>query len=157
MFLEHDEVMHFKFSESMSNVYYGESPLSRIIVAADIHEASSLNELSKWRNGARPDFLVSLKEDATAAQVEQIRGQINRDHRGVQQSGRFFVSNAATVTPLAFTPKEMEWLAGRKEIQSEIAAAFRCSAIHDSTEMSQTTRHWKRQRFSGSETPSVQD
>ena len=120
MFFEPDEVLHFKFSESLSNVYYGESPLSRIIVAADTLEASSLNELAKWQNGARPDFLVSLNGEATAAQCDQVRAQINRDHKGVRQSGRFFVSNAATVTPLAFTPKEMEWIAGRKEVQSEI-------------------------------------
>jgi HK97 family phage portal protein len=119
-----DEVQHFRFDLNPFNPYYGCGPLHDILQEVDIYAAANQNELSRWENGARPDFVINLKDNATDEQVEQIRAQLNAEFRGVDNVGKFLIATSSQVQPLQFSPKDMEYLAGKRDLRIAIFCAF---------------------------------
>lgn len=119
-----DEVIHYRHAPHPRLPYMGMGPLHVAFNEADIESASTENELAMWRNGARPDYVMEAPPDTTDAQVKDLERRVNASHRGPRNKGKFLVARAIKVQPIQFTPKEMEYIAGRQDIERRIWAAF---------------------------------
>lgn len=119
-----DEVIHYRHAPHPRLPYMGMGPLHVAFNEADIESASTENELAMWRNGARPDYVMEAPPDTTDEQVKDLERRVNASHRGPRNKGKFLVARAIKVQPIQFTPKEMEYIAGRQDIERRIWAAF---------------------------------
>lgn len=118
---EPDEVIHFK-RPNPNDLYYGigkvEAAWSAVQMNAAVHEM----DLSFFENKARPDYLMTIRGDASADEIERLETQIDEKLRGSRRTGRFLTATAdIDIKPLSFPPKD---LAGRESIVEEIAAIF---------------------------------
>ena len=121
---EPDEVMHHKHAPSLSNPFYGIGPLHAVFAESDIQSASVESELAMWRNGARPDWVLSVPPEASADSIKTLQSKINSEHRGPRNRGKMLVTQVTEVKPLQFTPREMEYTAGKNDVRQSIWAAF---------------------------------
>lgn len=121
-----DEVYHKKHVPSLTNPYIGASPAHAVLIEADIDNASATRDLSMWRNGARPDSMLLMPPEMNTSkdQVKQAYESINNQFRGPNNSGRVFVTNAAKLEPLQFTPRDMENSLRNADIRTRLCAAF---------------------------------
>ena len=116
-----DEVIHFK-RPNPSDLYYGLGKVEAAWGAIQMNQAAHEMDLSFFENKARPDYLLSLKSDVSAEEVDRLQTQIDEKLRGARREGRFLTTNAeVTLNPLSFPPKD---LTGRDEVVEEIAAIF---------------------------------
>lgn len=118
---EPDEVIHFK-RPNPNDLYYGigkvEAAWSAVQMNAAVHEM----DLSFFENKARPDYLMTIRGDASADEIERLETQIDEKLRGSRRTGRFLTATSdIDIKPLSFPPKD---LAGRESIVEEIAAIF---------------------------------
>ncbi len=116
-----DEVIHFK-RPNPNDLYYGigkvEAAWSAVQMNAAVHEM----DLSFFENKARPDYLMTIRGDASHDEIERLEAQIDEKLRGARRTGRFLTATAdIDIKPLSFPPKD---LAGRDSIVEEIAAIF---------------------------------
>ncbi len=116
-----EEVIHFK-RPNPANLYYGigkvEAAWGAVMANAALHEM----DLSFFENKGRPDWLLSIKGEASPDEIERFEAQIDEKLRGTKRTGRFLTATAdIDVKPLSFPPKD---LTGRDEIVEEIAAVF---------------------------------
>jgi len=116
-----EEVIHFK-RPNPANLYYGvgkvEAAWGAVLANAAVHEM----DLAFFENKGRPDWLLTIKSDASPDEVERLEVQIDEKLRGKSRTGRFLTATAdIDVKPLSFPPKD---LSGREDIVEEIAAVF---------------------------------
>ena len=116
-----DEVIHFK-RPNPADLYYGIGKVEAAWGAVQMNAAVHEMDLSFFENKARPDYLMSIKGDASPEEIERLEAQIDEKLRGSRRTGRFLTSTAdIDIKPLSFPPKE---LGGRSDIVEEIAAIF---------------------------------
>ena len=116
-----DEVIHFK-RPNPADLYYGIGKVEAAWGAVQMNAAVHEMDLSFFENKARPDYLMSIKGDASPDEIERLEAQIDEKLRGARRTGRFLTSTAdIDIKPLSFPPKE---LGGRTDIVEEIAAIF---------------------------------
>lgn len=119
-----DEVAHFRMTDNPFSPFYGCGWVHDILQEIDIYGAANANELAQWENGARPDYVVSLNGDnVTEFQAEEAESRLNMKLRGVDKRGKFIIMTNATVTPMTFSPKDMEYLQGKRDLRIAIFAA----------------------------------
>jgi HK97 family phage portal protein len=116
-----EEVIHFK-RPNPKDVYYGMGKVEAAWGAATNNESLHDMDYHWFVNKARPDYLLTIKGDASADQIEAFEAQIDSKLRGARRTGRFLTATAdIDIKPLSFSPKDM---AGREQIVEEIAAVF---------------------------------
>lgn len=116
-----EEVIHFK-RPNPGDMYYGlgkiEAAWSVVQMNAAIHDM----DLSFFENKARPDYLVSIRSDASSDELERLEVMIDEKLRGTRRTGRFLTTTAdIDLKPLSFPPKDLQ---GREDVVEEIAAIF---------------------------------
>jgi HK97 family phage portal protein len=148
-----EQVQHGKFRPSMLDWRIGESWTHGLIQAADVLQAAVDAQLAHWRNGARPDWLLTLPQGASVETQKSIKAQIQNEHRGPQKRGGFMVAPEGTnVHTLGYAPKdrgyeaEMDYYrrmidvaAGRPESRSKMNDANRASAQAGETQYARQT------------------
>lgn len=123
-FLEPDEVIHHKFAPSPFDPYNGIGPLYAVLAEADLDAATTADETARWLNGARPDFVAKLPKGTPLAEREAFKANINSQHRGPNNAGKFLVVTEAEIEPLSWSMKEMEYVASRENVRERIMASF---------------------------------
>lgn len=120
-----DEVGHAKFEESLLDPFYGTSPLSSIVPETDLRALMNQYASSLFTTGARPDVHIHW-EGAGEDTLKKLKADFTREYSGPQNAGKWFMSGGAkaTTTMLGFAMKDLEYLAGRAKLESDIAAAF---------------------------------
>ncbi len=74
-----------------------------------------------FRNGARPDLLVSLAGDAKSSDQKRVQEQWNSRHGGIWNAFKVaFLTGDAKVHSLGTSHKDMEWAEGRKLLRDII-------------------------------------
>jgi HK97 family phage portal protein len=116
-----DEVIHFR-RPNPRDLWYGMGKLEAAWGAAQANIALHSMDLATFANHARPDWLLTVKGDASADELDRIETSIANKLRGPRNNGNFLVTTAEIdLKALQFPPKD---LTGRTEIVEEIAAVF---------------------------------
>jgi len=120
-FFEVDEVIHFK-RPNPKDIYYGMGKVEAAWGAATNNESLHDMDFHWFANKARPDYLLTIKGDASTEEIDRLEAQIDSKLRGTRRTGRFLTATAdIDIKPLSFSPKDMM---GREQIVEEIAAVF---------------------------------
>lgn len=121
-----EEVVYEKFAKSMFNPYYGAGPLHQIIMPHDIRTAMNEWNLAVFDKMARPDVALIFKAALSKDQKQQAREEIKRRFQGQQNIGEWLILSGgeADVKPLGWTPKDLDYIAGSKNVDTEICTAF---------------------------------
>lgn len=119
-----DEVFYHRCTPDPFDPFGALSPMRACLLEADILDQSQQAEFYGWQNGARPDYVISTKDPIGDAQVKQLKAEVESGFKGVRNRGKFLIATSTSVTPLAFTPKEMEYLAGKQDLRKMIRFAF---------------------------------
>src|SRR5690606_37450604 len=113
------EVDYFRHRPSLTDPYDGEGPLHGVFQSQQIWMAAHRGEAAWWENSARPDMLVEIDPAKmgpgvtwTEKQSQELQARINSALRGPDKRGRFLVVTANKISPMQFTPKDMEYLEG---------------------------------------------
>lgn len=109
--------------------HYGLSPLEAAHAAIDVHNAASAWNKALLDNGARPSgaVVVGGREGAplTAEQFAALRTELETAHAGARNAGRAMIlEGGLDWKPMAFTPADMDFIAGKHAAAREIALAF---------------------------------
>ena len=121
-----ENMVHFR-TPNVINQYTGMGCLEASVKAATLMESMADLEIALNKNLAIPSMVVtytqgSLKE-ADRVRLEE---QWNAGLRGIQKAGRIKVAdNQFEVKILGLSPREMQFLSGRKWSREEICAAYR--------------------------------
>jgi len=116
-----NEVIHFR-RPNPRDLFYGMGKLEAAWGAAQANVALHEMDLAMFQNGGRPDWLLTIKGNASQDEITRVENAIRAKFRGPRNRGKFMVSTAEIdVKPLQFPPKD---LTGRDEIVEEIAAVF---------------------------------
>lgn len=117
-------VIQFRHLPSPQNPWLGVGCLNSSTVEADIYASAIIFEQSFWNNGARPDFAVKMPAGSTADQVKQVEAMMQRKHQGVRKGGKPLIATDVEVTPLQWSPREMEYGDGMDRMRRTICNAF---------------------------------
>lgn len=117
-------LMHWKTFNPQDRIY----GLSRVEPAAD--SADQHNEAGEWnkrllQNAAVPPAGVSTEQELTDAQYKRLRKEIDENYSGALNAGKIMIMEGGIEFKLlGITPKDMDWLEGKRISAQEIAAAF---------------------------------
>lgn len=119
-------VIQFRHTPSPQNPWLGVGCLNGVSVEADIYASAIVYEQSFWNNSARPDFALKLPTGSTEDQVKQAHAMLERRHKGARKGGKPIVTKGdeMTVTPLQWSPREMEYGEGIDRMRRVILNAF---------------------------------
>jgi len=116
-----DEVIHFR-RPNPRDLWYGMGKLEAAWGAASANVAVHAMDLSTFKNNARPDYLLSVKGQASEDELDALEERIKTKFKGPTRGGHFLVSSSdIDLKPLSFPPKD---IVGREDIVEEIAACF---------------------------------
>ncbi len=121
-------VLHLKLHNPVDD-WYGFSPLEAAASAIDVHNASGAWNKALLDNGARPSgALVYGARDGerlTSEQYETLRAELGDRHQGAMNAGRpLLLEGGLEWKPMAWTPADMDFIAGKHAAAREIALAF---------------------------------
>lgn len=117
-----DEVTHFRMPNPRSP-WYGMGYVERTWCAVQQVDESGQMDLALYRNRARPDYAIIIKNAAANADVlDRYTERVNSAIKGSGKSGKpWTMTGDVDLRPLSFPPKDMS---GREEMIEEIAAGF---------------------------------
>jgi len=116
-----DEVLHFR-RPNPRDLFYGMGKLEAAWGAANANAALHQMDLSWFQNSGRPDYLMTVKGNASSDELERVERSIKQKFRGTRNRGNFLISTSdIDLKPLQFAPKDMT---GRDDVVEEIAAVF---------------------------------
>jgi HK97 family phage portal protein len=125
--IEVKDIVQFKFA-SLKDAYWGLGPLQSCVLAADLSAGMNEYENSLMANRAMPDFAIVYPVDAgTPGEPEQKRQdkQWFKRFGGKKKAGKpVHLYGGADIKPLSLSPKELNFLQGRRATLNEIAAVF---------------------------------
>jgi HK97 family phage portal protein len=121
---EFDEIAHFKFSSPLSQLY-GTGPLAAILDTYNVDQSIRGYESSMLNSGGRPDGVLQTDQGLNDKEFERLKEQWNQRYGGASKAGKTLIlEKGLTYEAISFTPKEMNYVTGRKLNREEIAAAF---------------------------------
>lgn len=117
-------IVHFK-NPNPRNMFYGFGCLEGALEAYDLYSEMNLEELALNRNLGVPPIVVSYEGGLKQEQLNKIESDWNRALAGTINRGKIKVAdNKFDIKQLAFSPREMANITGRKWTLYEMAAAF---------------------------------
>jgi HK97 family phage portal protein len=119
-----EEILYQRLMCSPFNPYDAIGPLHAAMEDADIYSAATTSELATWQNGARPDWVLSVPTGTPEAQIKQLQASVNGQMRGPKKRGNFLITSLTDAKNLQFSPREMEYLAGKADLRKTMRSAF---------------------------------
>jgi len=122
-------VLHLKLYNPTDD-YYGFSPLEAAGVSIDVHNASSAWNKALLDNAARPSGALvytgpSAGDRLSPDQFERLKQELEEAHSGPAGAGRpLLLEGGLDWKPMALTPADMDYIAGKAAAAREIASAF---------------------------------
>ena len=119
-----EEIIHFKFYSPTGSLY-GTGPLAAVMESVIDDKNIRTFESTLMKNMGRPEGILSAKEGISEDDFKRIKTRWAQQYGGVNKAGKTIVlENGLEYKPLTFTPREMNYVVGRKLNREEIAAAF---------------------------------
>lgn len=118
------EIIHFKYP-SPTSVYYGLSPISAVAHAYNINENMNRFENSLFSNMAIPSGILTTELPINADEQKRMGDEWNQRYSGVSKAGKTAIlANGLKYQPITFSPRELNFLAGRNVTKEEISNAY---------------------------------
>lgn len=118
------QVLHFKMFHP-TNDHYGLAPVEGAAYAIDQHAATSEFNKALLDNRATPSGALQSDSDLTEDQYQRLKSDMDERYQGKQNAGRpMLLEGGLKWQAIAFSPKDMEIIEGRRELAREIAFSF---------------------------------
>ena len=118
------QVLHVKLFHPTDD-WYGLSPISVAATVVDSDNASLTWNYSLLKNSARQSGAFVIQKNLTDVQFDRLKAQVQDDHVGPTRAGSWMVlEGGADWKEMSLSPKDMDWLQGRKDSRLEIAMLF---------------------------------
>ncbi len=121
-----EEIIHFRYPNPR-DTYYGVGPLMAAASAVDLNQFMLDHETALIQNKAIPDTIISPGKGGNISEpdIKRLEESFKAKYRGAKKAGKLAVmSSGVEVHQLSLTPKELNYLQGRKATREEIAAIF---------------------------------
>lgn len=122
-------ILHWKAFHPLDD-WYGMAPLEAAMTAIDQHNAASAWNQALLNQAARPSgaLIYSPKDGPSQLSDEQFRRlkeELEEHYQAPRNAGRpLILEGGLDWKEMGLTPKDMDWLAGRKRAAQDIALAF---------------------------------
>jgi len=121
---EEAEIIHFKYP-SLSSIFYGQGCLLAAMDAYDFEQSAKSFETTLMKNQGRPEGILQTEQGLTDPEFERLRTQFENKYGQQGRKGKpLLLEKGLKYTPLTMTPKEINFIVGRKLSREEIAAVF---------------------------------
>jgi HK97 family phage portal protein len=147
-------ILHWKTFNPLDD-WYGLSPLSAGAMATDQHNGAGAWNKALLDNSGAPSGIFTYSPEGRAGDTMPItsRRQLEQDIEdratGVATAGRpWIVDGGISWQQLGISPREAEWLAGKKVSAQEICAVYGCATQLLGLEGSQTFANYAEARMS---------
>jgi HK97 family phage portal protein len=118
---EADEVIHFRLP-NLCDMHYGMGRLEAVWSALGLHDAKRIMDTARFDNHARPDYLLIVKQGASADALDRFEKQIDSKLRGPRNSGKFItITGDVSAMPLNLP---VDIIGDSDRVLEEIAAGF---------------------------------
>jgi len=122
---DYDDIIHIKYNHP-NNDYYGFSPLTAARIAIDLDMTSSEWNQRFLNHGSWPAGSIETENDLEDSEIKRLQRQIKTTMQvGKDQAGRvLLLTGGMKYNKLGLTPKDTEWMDGRRMSRDEILAIF---------------------------------
>lgn len=118
------EILHLKYS-SLDSVYYGMSPLAAVTFPVAINNSINQFEQSLMKNMARPEGTLTTDLSLDEEEFNRLKKDWSDNYGGANKVGKTVIlEKGLKYTPITFSPRELQYLQGRKWNREEICAAY---------------------------------
>lgn len=118
-------IWHMKFFHPL-NDWYGAGP-----VEPTAREIDTANEAMEWnknllQNQGRPGMIVSFKGNIGETEYNRLEKKLREKYGGPKNTGKHLIveGDGATVTPYGWSPLDMDYIEGNRELSRRIALGF---------------------------------
>lgn len=150
---EYDEIsgrcdlLHWKTFNPM-NHHIGMSPIASAAYSVDQHNEAGRWNMSMLQNSAQPSGVLQTEETLTDAQFQQIRQRLEQQSGPGNAREKMILEGGLSWQQLSLSPRDMDWLDGRKVAAQDIAGAFGVPLQVVPLEGSQTFANYEQARAS---------
>lgn len=121
---DENEIIHFKYP-SMTSMFYGQGCLMAAIDSYDFEQSTKQFETTLMKNQGRPEAVLQTEQGLTDPEFNRLREQWDNKYGPAGRKGKpLILEKGLKYTPLTMTPKEINFVMGRKLAREEIAAVF---------------------------------
>ena len=121
------DMVHFKYV-SLTDPYWGMGPLEAAVVAADLSWNMDEYEAYLMQNRAVPDYVIIKPEESGepgSDEKKAVEKAWYKNYGGIKKAGKMaWLWGGAKIQQVSLSPKDINFLAGRKATLAEIAAIF---------------------------------
>lgn len=119
-----DEIVHFKYPNPMNTVY-GMGCVAGAANAIDVNGYMRDYEASVFVNNARPDMFLTTTASLSEEDIQELKERWGDSYSGRHRAGKVAVlSGGLDVKQISYSPRDLNFLMGRKATLTEIAALF---------------------------------
>jgi HK97 family phage portal protein len=120
------DIVHFKYTSTI-NPLKGDSPTRAGEQSIDLNEAMNQYEIASFKNGGNPSMVMEVPVDSSLQPHEKKRIQSDFRNKigGTKNTGKLFIaSGGAKVHEYGHSPKDMNFMGGRKTTMEEIFGVY---------------------------------
>ena len=122
-FLSH-EILHTKLFAPTDD-WYGLSPITVASALIDSDNTGLRWNYNLIKNGARPSGAMVVSHNLPEAQFTRLKSQIDEEYIGADRAGfPMLLEGGMEWKEMGLSPKDLDWLEGRKDLRLEIARAY---------------------------------
>ncbi len=148
-------ILHMKTFHPTDN-WYGMSSIESALYSIDQHNESGKWNTSLLQNQGAPSGVITIKQDASNplgllpdTQFENMKETIRQNLEGASNAGRtLLLEGGMDWKQMGLSPKEMDWIEGRKMASRDIALAFGVPPIILNIPGDSTFNNYKEARLS---------
>ena len=118
------EIVHFKYP-SPTSAYYGAGCLAAVTYAYDINLNMDKYETNMFANMGRPEGYLKTDQALDDKEFKRLKRLWSQEYGGVKGAGKTAIlEKGLEYKPITLTPRELNFLSGRKITKEEIFNAF---------------------------------
>ncbi len=125
--IEPEDMIHFKYI-NLNDAILGVGPLQACVVAVDLGISMNEFETSLFQNRAIPDWAMTMPAEAGKPSPDmrkRIEKEWKKNYGGTKKAGKMaFLYGGSELKQISLSPREMNYLQGRKASKEEVAAIF---------------------------------
>jgi HK97 family phage portal protein len=119
-----EEIIHFKFP-SLTSQLYGSGPMQAIMDAYVFDKSVKGFETTLMKNMGRPEGVLQTDVLISDAEFVRLQERWRQNYGGAGKIGKTLIlEKGLKYQPITMSPKEINYIYGRKLAREEIAAAF---------------------------------